>query len=366
MFKNLLLSNITIDESHKNYRKLIMTNLGYLISFTVYLVFSFSNLFLLNNHIAGLLELFFIIPALYGFFKLRKDKDISKSAIFANYLLFVTIVLIIFLFHFKDCVVAWALLFPLIAMNLCGAKKGLYFVIIFNIIVYIGAYYYWHDTYITFISYARFVTVSMIITILVYFYEKSITKSFEKQTALNDSLISSVKEARELAITDSLTNLYNKRHFDVVLSEEYNRAKRTDEAFILAIVDIDNFKLYNDTYGHDSGNNALEKVGKILKQQTSRSGDYSFRIGGEEFAVILQSSSSENIDNHFNNLRKKIEDSKIEHINNKPYGVLTISIGAVSVVNYDNTTVLDAYRQADKNLYAMKDDGRNKVLVSKI
>lgn len=366
MFQNIFLSNIDIDTTHKEYRKLLMTNLGYLLAFAVYAIFSFTHIFLHENLIAGVIELIFIFPALYGFFKLRSDKNILKSARLASYLLFVTILIVLFLFQFKECIVAWALLFPFVAMNLCGEKRGLRLIIVFNIIVYVGAYYFWTDSHISFISFARFVTVSMIISTLVYFYEKIITSSFEKQSQLNSSLIASVKEARELAITDALTGLYNKRHFDTILSEEFNRAKRADEPFILAIVDIDNFKPYNDTYGHDAGNIALESVGKILTQQTIRSGDYAFRIGGEEFAVILQSSSSENVDNYFNNLRQKIEDEEIEHINNKPYQCLTISIGAVSVVNYENVTIIDAYRKADKNLYAMKDSGRNAVLVSKI
>jgi diguanylate cyclase (GGDEF)-like protein len=366
LLKNILLSNIDIDSSHKDYRKLLIANLGYIISFTVFIVFSFSNLFFRSNNIAGFLELTFTIPALYGFFKLRSDKDIDSASMFVSYMLFAAILIVLFLFQFKECIVAWALLFPFIAMNLCGVEKGLRFIIIFNLIVYVSAYYFWSDHHVSLISYIRFVTVSMIITFLVYFYEKIILNSFEKQTQLNASLIKRVKEARELAITDSLTNLYNQRHFDLIYNEEFNRAKRAGEPLIFAIIDIDNFKLYNDTYGHDMGNSALEIVGKVLKQQTVRSGDYAFRIGGEEFALILQSSNSENIDNHLNDLRIKIEQENIEHKNNKPYNVLTISVGAVNVVNYDTVTIKEAYRKADKNLYAMKKSGRNAVLVSKI
>jgi diguanylate cyclase (GGDEF)-like protein len=343
-----------------------MTNLGYLLAFGVYIVFSFTHIFIYNNFVAGLLEFIFIIPALYGFFKLRSDKNIKKGAMRASYLLFVTISIVLFLFQFKECIVAWALLFPFVAMNLCGAEKGLRLIVVFNIIVYIGAYYFWSDSHISIISYIRFLTVSMITSTLVYFYEKSIESSFEKQSQLNASLIASVEEARELAIRDALTGLYNKRHFDTVFSEEFNRAKRAEEPFILAIIDVDNFKAYNDTYGHDSGNFALERVGKILTQQTLRSGDYAFRIGGEEFAVILQSCSSKNTYNHLDDLRQKIEDEKIEHINNPPYGILTVSIGVISIAHYEATTMIDAYRLADKNLYAIKHNGKNKVKLTAI
>ncbi len=366
MFKKILLSDIDIDGSHKDYRRLIMINLGYLINIFVLALFAFSNIFVQDKLLPGVIEVLFIIPTLYGFFKLRSTKDIEKNSIFIATLFFILAVGINFYFQFKECVSAWALLFPFVIMSLLGFQKALKVVIVFNLIIYIGSYYFVSEGGMSYLAYTRFVTVSIIISSLVYFYEKSISISFEKQEQLNTSLIASIEEARELAITDALTGLYNKRHFDTILSEEFNRAKRADEPFILAIVDIDNFKPYNDTYGHDSGNNALEIVGKILNRQTSRSGDYAFRIGGEEFAVILQSRSSENVDNHFNDLRSKIEDKKIEHMNNKPYNLLTVSIGAVSVVNYEGLTVMDAYREADKNLYAMKHNGRNAVLVSKV
>ena len=311
--------------------------------------------------LAGIVESLFIIPTLYGFLKFRRGDDIDKSARYINYLLFATILITLFIFQFKECVIAWALLFPFIAMNLRGAEKGLHFIIIFNIIVYVGAYYFWFDHHASMISYTRFVTVSFIISVLVYVYEKIIDSSFEKQIELNKSLQVSIKEARILSITDSLTNLYNKRHFDSIFNEEFNRARRTGEPFVFAIIDVDNFKPYNDMYGHDCGNYVVERVGDILNQQTVRSGDYAFRIGGEEFAIILQSSSSENTYKYLNKLRQKIEDEKIEHINNKPYGYLTVSIGGVSISNYEAMTIVDAYRMADKNLYAMKNNGRNEV-----
>lgn len=361
MFKNILLSNIEIDPSNKDYRRLLLLNLAFLIALAVFTVFSMVNFFIRDNILIGFIELFFILFVLYGFMKLRLDKNIQRCAIFATFLLFSSLLIVHFLFEFKEGITYWALLFPFIAINIAGAKKGLIFTIIFNLIVYIGAYYYWQDGNMAWISYTRFVLVSLIITALVYFYEVSISSSFEKQAVLNESLMQRVDEIRLLAITDSLTTLYNKRHFDTVLSDEFNRAKRAGEHFILGIIDVDNFKLFNDTYGHNNGNEALERVGIILNQQTLRSGDYAFRIGGEEFAVILQSSSCEDCYDHFDNLRKKIEEEKIEHINNKPYGFLTVSIGVVTAKNYKKIGIVDVYKEADKNLYSVKKSGRNGV-----
>lgn len=364
MFKNILLSNIEIDKSHKNYRRLVMSNLAYLIALFILLVFFFINFFIRGNTTAALVELFLILPALYGFIMIRRDKNIEKGALFATYIFFIAIVAVHFLFEFEEGIAFWALLFPFIAMSLIGAKKGLFFSFVFYIVIYSGAYYYWHDSDVEIMFYIRFVVVSFIITYLLYFYETFNSESFEKLAVLNESLEKKVEQIRQLSITDSLTTLYNKRHFDVVLNEEFNRAKRADEAFVLGIIDVDNFKLYNDTYGHNKGNDALERVGKILNSQTSRSGDYAFRIGGEEFAIILQASNCEDSYSHFNNLRKKIESESIKHINNKPFGVLTVSIGAVNVTNYKNLSIIDAYKKADRNLYNVKESGRNGVKLS--
>ncbi len=364
MFKNILLSNIDIDESHKNYKRLVMSNIAYLLSLLVLLAFFFINYFVRGSTTAAVIELLFILPILYGLMMLRRDKDIEKAASFAVYISFIIIIAVHFLFEFEEGITFWALLFPFISMSLINAKKGYMLSLVFYIVIYSGAYYYWHDSDVEIMFYIRFVIVSFIITYLLYFYESYSANSFDKLVILNSSLEKKIQEVRHLSITDALTTLYNKRHFDLVLSEEFNRAKRTGEAFVLAIIDVDNFKLYNDTYGHNKGNDALERVGKLLNSQTSRSGDYAFRIGGEEFAIILQASNSEDSYIHFDNLRKKIEAENIKHKNNKPFAVLTVSIGVVNVINYKDLSIIDAYKKADKNLYSIKESGRNGVKLS--
>jgi diguanylate cyclase (GGDEF)-like protein len=343
-----------------------MTNFSYLFAITVFVIFFVIHFFVRGNYIAGILEFIFIFPMIYGFIKLRKDQNIKKNAFFANLLLFFAVLGTLFIFNFKEGVIFWALLFPFVATNLSGEKLGFLFIVVFNIIVYAAAYVYWQSDDGMPIKYIRFITVSVIISTLVCFYEKSISRGFKKQTELNEILKNSVCEIRELAITDSLTSLYNKRHFDTILSEEFNRAKRVGEPFVLAIIDVDNFKNYNDTYGHGAGDRALVKISRVLKEQTLRSGDFAFRIGGEEFAIILQSSFLEDTHVYFDNLREKIEQEKIEHIKNKPFGLITISIGVVIISDYQSQTIADAYKIADENLYRVKNSGRNAVFLSTV
>ncbi len=363
MFRNILLSNIDIKSTNKSYRKLITVNLFYLVTLSTLIIFSPINFFIRDNYLAGVIEFLFLFPLLYGFFELRKNKNIEKNSIYATVMLFFMLLTLIFFFRFEEYTVIWALLFPFMAINLGGVRVGLIFVIVFNLIIYIGAYYFWQNSDAPFIEFMRIVIVSIIISLLVYFYEKNILESFDNQRTLNESLVKRVKELRKLSITDSLTKLFNKRHFDTVMCDEFNRAKRANAHFTLAILDIDNFKLYNDTYGHDKGNEALVKVGEILNEQTARSGDYAFRIGGEEFAIVLQSDSPNDISAYFDKLREKIVSEKIIHIKNGPSGFLTVSIGIVSVSNYELVSIMDAYRIADKKLYEVKKNGRNSIEV---
>ncbi|WBV70906.1 GGDEF domain-containing protein [Legionella pneumophila] len=101
---------------------------------------------------------------------------------------------------------------------------------------------------------------------------------------LNSKLLSKV---RALSITDSLTGLFNRRHFDMVFSNELSRAKRNKYPISLVFIDIDNFKYINDTFGHSAGDSFLIHVSNILKQTLRRSSDSMFRIGGDEYAAIL-------------------------------------------------------------------------------
>ena len=115
--------------------------------------------------------------------------------------------------------------------------------------------------------------------LLVYFWLKSIQENWELKR------LHVVLE--ELVITDSLTGLYNQRHFSSRLKQEMERARRRRYPLSLLLLDLDNFKSYNDRHGHVAGDRALEKVGKIVLGSIRRGVDAGFRYGGDEFAVIL-------------------------------------------------------------------------------
>ncbi len=100
-------------------------------------------------------------------------------------------------------------------------------------------------------------------------------------------------ELEKLSISDSLTNLYNRRHFDTKIAEEVHRAVRQEYGVFLALIDIDRFKGYNDTFGHQAGDNLLTTLGHILRNHARRGVDWAFRFGGDEFAVIISQTTKD-------------------------------------------------------------------------
>jgi len=167
-----------------------------------------------------------------------------------------------------------------------------------------------------------------------------------------------------LSATDALTNLYNRRHFEERIPVEINRAKRDNKIFAFTLLDIDNFKKYNDTYGHQDGDKVLKDVAKALQDSFKRSHDIIFRLGGEEFGVIYSAKSVEEINFLVDKARKKIESLEIEHKLNLPKKVVTASFGlgilCLKECNAD-TDVNKLYKSVDELLYKAKDSGRNMV-----
>lgn len=161
-------------------------------------------------------------------------------------------------------------------------------------------------------------------------------------------------QLEELSIKDELTSLYNRRYFNQIYTQEINRALRSGEYFGFAILDVDYFKNYNDSLGHINGDNVLKDIANILKNIFSRNGDYVFRMGGEEFGVIVVSNNKFNIIEQFEKLQSKIKDAKIPHMASKISDYITISAGIyVSTIDIDSK--IDFYKEADKLLYKAKE-----------
>ncbi len=153
----------------------------------------------------------------------------------------------------------------------------------------------------------------------------------------------------KLAITDALTNLYNRRFFFTRLEEEFSRMLRYNEQFALLVIDLDNLKYINDTYGHVGGDKVIRHISRFMKKSVRR-GDVIGRIGGDEFGYIMLDADEE-IASHFSvRLQESLARETFRGIKNKP----TLSIGIAAVANHKFKKYEDIYKAADDALYEAK------------
>lgn len=166
-----------------------------------------------------------------------------------------------------------------------------------------------------------------------------------------------LSKLENLAITDGLTKLYNLRHFYNLLEVEIDRCRRYGHSLALLLLDIDNFKVYNDTYGHLEGDKVLVKIGQIIRS-CLRTMDSAYRYGGEEFTVILPETTAQEANNVANRIRIAVE---LENFIPKAEKVATVTI-SIGVTEYHNDEQLSEFiKRADQAMYLSKEKGRNTI-----
>jgi two-component system chemotaxis family response regulator WspR len=168
-------------------------------------------------------------------------------------------------------------------------------------------------------------------------------------------------ELQRLTNTDGLTGIANRRYFDDYLGAEWKRAKRMQEEISLLLIDVDNFKLYNDTYGHVAGDLVLKQVAKAMEASVVRSSDLCARFGGEEFSVILPNTNIDGARAAGEKVREMVESLQIDHVHSVS-GILSVSIGAATFIPQEEDNRSDLIHLADKRLYRAKQIGKNRVV----
>jgi len=168
------------------------------------------------------------------------------------------------------------------------------------------------------------------------------------------------RAVEEMAITDALTGLANRRHFEQCLATEWRRGLRDRKPLSLLLIDADFFKTYNDTYGHLRGDNCLKQIAEVAQGVVARPGDLVARFGGEEFAVILPNTGNSGAMQMAKAICRAMHDRQLAHSLN-PLGVVTVSVGCATLVPQLGQQAVNLVDCADKALYQAKRGGRNRV-----
>jgi diguanylate cyclase (GGDEF)-like protein len=173
-------------------------------------------------------------------------------------------------------------------------------------------------------------------------------------------IINQLRTIERLSMIDQLTGMFNRRSFDDRLGVEWKQAIRQNQPISILIVDIDKFKKYNDTYGHQQGDVVLQTVSSILLQSLKRPTDFAARWGGEEFVVLLPGTDSDGAMEVAEKIRLNVEKERISIVDGSTTKV-TISIGMNTQFPDQGSSSDLFFSNADKALYKAKDLGRNRV-----
>ncbi|MBD3881844.1 PleD family two-component system response regulator [Phormidium tenue FACHB-886] len=181
----------------------------------------------------------------------------------------------------------------------------------------------------------------------------------QQLTATNKQLEAANRELLRLVLVDGLTDVANRRRFDEYLEQEWQRTLRERLPLSLILCDIDFFKTYNDTYGHQKGDCCLQKVAQAIQQAVQRPADLVARYGGEEFAILLPNTEVEGAVHVAKTVCEQVRGLAIPHANS-PVGNVTLSAGVVGLQPHQPSTLEEFITAADRALYRAKALGRNR------
>ena len=213
----------------------------------------------------------------------------------------------------------------------------------------------------------EYIVTYYVLVIIILFMRNILINQDEKRTTAERQLQENHEQIKVLnaqlellSITDGLTGLYNRRHFNQVISKEWNRGLRSHNPLTCVLIDVDYFKDYNDAYGHQAGDQCLIDVANVLKDTFRRGGDFVARYGGEEFVILMGDCSKEDAIAAVELLQSELAKLRIPHSGSQVNDYVTISAGIVNEAPTRNQTIDSYIRKADDALYQAKAEGRNR------
>lgn len=195
-----------------------------------------------------------------------------------------------------------------------------------------------------------------------YINEAQRTEAFRQLQESQQLLMLANLKLERMTRVDGLTGLANRRYFNEYLGEEWRRLLRSQEPLTVIMIDVDNFKTYNDIHGHLVGDDVLISIGATIQEACTRSSDFAARFGGEEFVVVLSGTTPAGAKLVAERLRLAVARSKISHLNLQKLGNVTVSIGVATVVPQMDLAPDQVIELADQALFRAKAEGKNRVV----
>jgi len=363
--KELLLASFSFEEYNPLYTKVLLLYALLFSAVIINLVFVFINLFVNHAYALMWINIFIFIFSSLALYVLRERQDHMLAGYIGNFTLFVGFILVVLLFEGSNYTLIWSYFFAPFAIITLGASRGLQVSFVFIGIVlgisYMGVGI-WEEGRWNLQSYLRFAVAHLLMLYIIYAIQNRYERANAKIEKLRQKEKEQLKIFEKLSITDPLTMLYNRRFLNEIFPRQLNSARRTERLFAFFLLDMDYFKQYNDSYGHQKGDWALQQVAEVLSSTLRRNEDYAFRIGGEEFAGIIVAEDKKSIEIRVISILQALKVCNIECENALDQGHLTCSVGAYVVEDETEYLFNDIYRATDEALYKAKADGRNRIV----
>jgi len=346
----LFVKALNIKKLNFSNRKEMTENFIIIFSLLILVFFSSSNYYYGNYSLFyNNITLLFILIVGVVFFR----KNINLLAHFILLLMAIGVLAMVYINKGQQYVPIWSFLFIYLSMVMYGYKKGLITSLLYCAIL-LSMFASWVGDTITHLEFLRFSAVILVTVIFAFLSELTITITLEH-------LRNSQKKLQEMTLTDALTTVYNRRQFDLVFTTTRNSVKRNNQQLAFVMIDIDFFKRYNDTYGHQQGDQALIDVAHFLKGKMKRANDAVFRLGGEEFAVLFSVKNHQQAFDIAKDVIQGVEALEITHEDSDVSRYLTVSAGLLVIENSNEKSKDEIYKACDDLLYKAKNSGRNQV-----
>lgn len=260
----------------------------------------------------------------------------------------------------------WVFFAPLMIILINGWKVGLYYMVIFCAVIFPMAYMNigeWDYGQWSELHFYRLIVGIFFATAIGVFVDVAQFLSNEREQRTHDKEARYLADLKVMSQTDGLTGLYNRHHFNQVFDEKVARLEESNHFLIFFIIDIDFFKAYNDTYGHQAGDEVIQKVSMALKEFMKRENDLVFRLGGEEFGGLIETREPKETAFWLGHLADHIRALKIPHSPSVDLPYITISGGVSAIDSNPLFTKKHLYKRADDALYRAKSSGRDRFVI---